>query len=169
VPTTPGAGQHGAQFGGDPLRADRRGTGGEVFDGSPRLGIEHEAESGGEPHRPEHPQVVLAKTKRRHADGANDPGFEVGTATDMVVNFTRTGVHEQSVDGEVPPLCIVRSGRERHAGRVSTVGVGRVGSERGHLNLPTPPRPDDGDHPEGRPDRQGPTAAEQVPDSLGHG
>ena len=85
----------------------------------------------------------------------------------MVMHFTRLGVHEETVDREVATLGILGSGRERDASRVSAVGVRRVGAERGHLNLPTPARSDDGDHPECRADRQRPPAAEHLAHDIG--
>ena len=113
--------------------------------------------------------MIFAEAESRHADGPDNPRLEIGAAPDMVMHFTRLGVHEETVDREVATLGILGGRRERDASRVSAVDVRRVGPERGHLNLPTPARSDDRDHPERRADRQRPPAAEHLADNVGPG
>ena len=110
--------------------------------------------------------MILAEAEGRHPDGPDDSFLEIGPATDMIVNLTRPGVHEEPVDGEVAALGIFRGRREDDSGRVPTIGVGRVGAKRRHLDLTASPGSDDGDHPERGADGERPRATEHRSDVV---
>ena len=161
--------EHGPQFGRHPLRAHRGHEVRHPFDGRAGVVLQHEAEKGGESHRPQHPQVVFAKPHRRHADRPDNPVSQIGPAPHEVVHLAGRRVEEQAVDREIPPLGILPRRAKRHAGRVAAVGVWSVGPKRGHLHLACIFRPQNGDHAERRPDGERPAAAEKSPHVVGSG
>ena len=168
-PAAAGPRHHRPQLGGDPLGAHARHEMPHRLDRCPRGGVEGEAEGGGKPHGPQHPQMVFAESHRGHADRPHDAGGEIGLATNIVVHLAGPRIEEEAVDREVSPLGVEFGGGEYDAGRVAAVGVGLVGAKRGHLHLPRGPRPEHRDHPEGGPHGERTAAAEDIADLLGAG
>ena len=73
-------GEHLGQLVANTLAADRVNPRGESADGRIRGRLECVAESRGETHRAEQAELVLFKAAARFADGADDPGIEIGEA-----------------------------------------------------------------------------------------
>ena len=134
-----------------------------------RVGVDREIESGGEADGAEHAEFVFAKPQAGVADGADDVGFEVFLAADVVDDLFGDGVEEQAVDGEVAALGVVLGGGERDAVGVAAVAVGGVGAERGDFDLAGVAWAEHGDHAERGADGQRAAVAEEVADLVGRG
>ena len=101
-----------------------------------RFTVDREAEPGGESHRPQHPQVILAEPPFGIADRPHDARREIRATTGVVDHFSRRGIEHQRVDGEVATQHILpRVALEDHTARMTTIHIAVVATEGGHLHL----------------------------------
>ena len=170
-PAPPRPRHHRPQFRRNPFRAHGRHEMGHLLDRRPRLTVERECKTGGEPHGPQHSQVVFAKPHRGHADGPHDARLEILPTAHVVVHLARDGIEKEPVNREIPSLGVFFRAGKRHAGRVPAVGVGGISAEGCHFDLAclakpavrVLTRPQHGDHTKRRPDGEGPAAAKHSP------
>ena len=113
--------------------------------------------------------MVFAESHRGHADCPHHARCQIGPAAHVVVHIPGQGVEEEPVDREVAALSVFGRGRESDAGGVAAVGVGGVRPKCRHLDLPSPLRPEHGDHAEGSPHGEGPPATKHLPHLVGPG
>lgn len=169
TPAAPCGGQNLADFRGDPLPTDDGDLVGHPADGLPRLGIQLEIEPGGKTHGSQHPQLVLGESLHRIADRPDPPALDVFAAADVIDHFSADRIEEQPIDREIAARCVRFGGAEVDPVRMPSIGVAHVIAEGGDLDLPGPRRPDQRDHAERGPQRQGPPAAEERADLVGLG
>ncbi len=85
----------------------RRGGAGDLVTVGPdrpqAVVVDAAAEPGGQAHRAQHPDRVLAHADVRVADGPHDAALDVGHAADVVQDHLAVHVVEQRVEREVPP------------------------------------------------------------------
>ena len=74
--------------------------------------METKSQLGRQAHRPQQPQRVFGKPLVGDANGANQPGPQVGLPAIGVYNLARPQVARHGVDGEVPTRQVLG---ERHA------------------------------------------------------
>ena len=142
----------------------------ELGDRRRGLGLDGDAELGGQPDRAQHPHRVLAIPGHRGADQAQPPGADVGDAADVVPHRLVGGVEVQRVDGEIAPRRILGVRAVHVVGNEAAVLVGRVlaglrRAERRHFQRLGADV--DVDQPEAPPDDEGPP--EQRLHLLGRG
>ena len=88
--------------------------------------FEDKAQAGGEPHRPEHAQVVLAEANVGPADGADDARAEVVLAADVINDAASGGVVKHAVDGKIAAVGVFAGGGEVDGIGAAAVGVSLV-------------------------------------------
>ena len=115
-----------------------------------------ETEGGREPHRPEHPQLVLGEAVGGRSDGADHPLGEVFLPAHEVDHPPFQRIVEQAVDGEVAAGGVFLGGTEGDAVGMPAVAIDGVLAKGGHLDHAGLRGPRDGDHAEGGADGQGP-------------
>src|SRR5258705_2276798 len=98
--------------------------------GIERLRLNFETKASGESHRPQQPQLILAKTAIRFADCPDNPSRQISLPADIVEYFARVVSHQQPVNREIAPLHVfLRTAREHHAVRMPPVGVANVSAK----------------------------------------
>ena len=132
-------GQHPPHLGRDPLGADDVNLGGHFARIAARESASmREIQRGREPHRPQHPQLVLGKAVGGMSDGPDMPGRQVHLPADEVDHPLAAGIVEQPVDGEVAARGVFLGRAEGDAGRD---GGRRCTRRRGETWSPRPCRP----------------------------
>src|SRR5579871_849680 len=93
-------------------------------------------ESRGEPHGPQHTQMILAKPCLRVANSADHAIPKIILATDKIQNFMAVRIEQQSVDGEIAAQYVLAwIGFEGDSSRMPAIHISVVAAESGHLDL----------------------------------
>ena len=80
--------------------------------------------------------MVLAEAGVGIADGADQPGVEIGTAPDVIQRLPGFGIHHEAVDGEVAAQHVgLRVGFKVHGVGPAAVFIFVVAAEGGHFHL----------------------------------
>ena len=127
--------EHAAEFLEDTFDADAVDLGGLLLDGEQSLGIEFEAEGGGEADGSEHTESIFAEAGEWISDGADELFLEVGLSADKIKHGLADGVEEHAVDGEVAALSVFFGGAEADGFGVSAIEVLTVAAEGGDFDL----------------------------------
>ena len=129
--------------------------------------VDREAELGGEPGGPHHPQRVVGEGVLRPARRAQHPVREVDDAAVRVLELAARQPHRHRVDGEVAAAEVAGEGVAEVDVRLAGVGVVGLGAVRRDLDLPVALAAADGAERAAHvPDRVGP-ALEQPLGLLG--
>ena len=102
-----GVDQHLFQFLRDPLGGDHRDRSRHRLDRLAGLAFDREPKPRGEPRGAEQSELVLGEPGDRVADGADDPGLDVGPTANEVEDLAAEGVEEHPVNREIPALGVV--------------------------------------------------------------
>lgn len=122
------------EFVADAFGADFGNQGSGLLEGGPGSGFDGEAEGGGEADGAEEAEVVFLESGGGLANGADELGFEVGLAVDVVDERTGFGVVEEAVDGEVSTFSVLFGCGKRNGFGATAVTVGAVGAEGGDFD-----------------------------------
>src|SRR5439155_3744406 len=99
-------------------------------------GLDRESKAGGEARCAEHAQVVLAKARLGIADGADQTGFEIRSAANIVKNIAALGIEQEGVDGEIATEDVLAGiGLELHRIWTPAIGVSMIAAEGGDFYL----------------------------------
>ncbi len=99
-----------------------------------RLGVEGEAQRGGEAHRSDHPDGILDEALVRVADGTDAAVLDVLVAADVVDDGEVVNVVEEGVEGEVaPPGVLLRRSEHVVAQDLAVLALDDAGQSRRQL------------------------------------
>ena len=102
-------------------------------DGVNRGGVDVEAKHGGEPYRPQHPQMVFCKPGFRLSDSPDYPFFQIRHSAGVVDDLPLKRIAKEGVYGEVPPPGVLFRRHKTNLTRMSSVGIIGIGAESGHI------------------------------------
>lgn len=122
------------EFVADAFGADFGNQGSGLLEGGPGGGFDGEAEGGGEADGAEEAEVVFLESGGGLANGADELGFEVGLAVDVVDERAGFGVVEEAVDGEIAALGILFWSGIGDGFGAAAIAIGAVGAEGGDFD-----------------------------------
>ncbi len=167
--------EHGAQFAegvsfGELLPDPLDGDGGKELigmraDSCFRGALNVKAEAASEADSADHPEPVFFDPLMGIADGADDFGFEIDAAVDIIEDLFSEGVVEHPIDGEVAAVGIFSGCGEFNAGGSAAVMIVEIASKGGDFILV--PVDDDDEDPKGNADGDG--MGKEGLDGLGRG
>jgi len=134
------ADEHLAELVGDPLDGDDRRpepAGQRTHGGRQRL-VELETQLGGEAHRAEHPERVVAEGRDRVERRPQEARLEVGQPGSESVLHPAAEIHQQRVDGEVAAAEVLVDAGRLHIGLARVVAVA-LRPRRGELDRTVAP------------------------------
>ena len=117
------------EFVSNAFRADFGNQGSGLLEGGPGGGFNGEVEGGGEADGAEEAKMVFLEAGCGLTNGADELGFEIGLAVDVVDERAGFGVVEEAVDGEVSALGVLFGCRKGDGFGAAAIAVGAVGAE----------------------------------------
>src|SRR4051812_28837899 len=103
-------GEHLVEFVANALPTDHVDFAGKLANCRHCAWVDVIAEARSEPYGTQHAQLVFAKSLVRLADGADDLALQIGSPPDVIDDFVRYGVKQQTIYGEVATLHIFLRG-----------------------------------------------------------
>lgn len=122
------------EFVADAFGADFGNQGSGLFKGGPGGGFDGEVEGGGEADGAEEAKMVFLEPGCGLTNGADELGFEIGLAVDVVDERAGFGVVEEAVDGEVSTFSVLFGSGKRNGFGAAAIAIGAVGPEGGDFD-----------------------------------
>src|SRR5271170_5822636 len=118
------------------FRGNHENFGSEPPNGCGSLGLDREMETRREAYSANEAQLVFFEAALGIANGANNSRAQIGPAVNVVENFVRARIEQQTIDGEIAPQYVFfRRRRENHAVRMPPIGIACIGTKSGDFDL----------------------------------